>query len=409
MQTILLTAALLVTAARLGLTLLNMRQLSRPLPALPSALAAVVEPSTWQQAARYARERARFGLVSMLFTRMLGLWALFGGAVAAYDAWVSALFPSFVASGVAFYLGLAALVFTLTTPFSLYFTFVIEARYGFNRSSFGLWCADLLKGGVLSAALLAGGAALGLSLVELAPSLYWLLAWALAAALSVLLSIAWPHLIEPLFFKVTSLSDPALEPSIRELAERARVQVTRVFQVDASRRSSHSNAYFSGLGPEKRVVLFDTLLARLNHPEILAVLAHELGHYRKNHVLKRFVTSQLLSLAVCYAAFFGLEHGDVSSWVGASHGSFAFRVLVLAFAFSLAEFVATPLFSYWSRRDEREADAFARELTGDPGALASGLAKLARDNLSNLNPHPLHAAFYGSHPPTRERIMALSS
>jgi STE24 endopeptidase len=275
--------------------------------------------------------------------------------------------------------------------------------------SLGLWLGDLVKGALLSGALLAAASALGLGLVVLSPHLFWLFAWAAFALLSVLMSIVWPRFIEPLFVKVVPLADPELEPKIRELAARARVQVSRVFQVDASRRSNHSNAYFSGLGPEKRVVLFDTLLARLEKREILGVLAHELGHYRRHHVLKRFIVSELLSLAVFYLAYLGLTHVNSARWVGAAQGSFAFRALVLVFALSLLRFFFTPLFSRWSREHEREADAFARELTRDPAALANGLAKLSRDNLSNLNPHPLYSAFYASHPPARERIAALSA
>lgn len=399
---------LFVTLTSVGLTVLNLKQLSKPLPQLPSLLAAVIEPETWRRAIDYARDRARLGLVSLLVVRAVTVLCLFGGVVAAYDAWVTTHVSTFVASGVVFALGLAAAAFVVSLPFSLYLHFVVEARYGFNRMSFGLWCKDHVKGALISGVLLSGVVALGLSLVSWFPSYYWLFAWALLAALSVLMSIAWPHVIEPLFFKVVPLRDPELEPRIRELAERARVQVSRVFQVDASKRSNHSNAYFSGLGPEKRVVLFDTLLARMNANEILGVLAHELGHYRKHHVLQRFVAGEILSLAAFYAGSQLLARTNVATWVGASDGSFAFRALVVGYAFSLLSFAATPLFSYWSRKHEREADAFASELTRDPTALASGLAKLSRDNLSNLNPHPIYSAFYASHPPARERIAALS-
>lgn len=402
-----LTLTLLVTLAGAGLTGLNLRQLQKPLPALPAPLAAVVETSTWERAVRYARDRARLSLVSTFAGRSLSVLLLFGGPAAALDRWISAELPSFIGSGVVFFLAVGATLFVASIPLSLYFHFVLEARYGFNRMSVGLWFSDLLKGALLSGLLLAAASALGLGLVQLSPTFFWLIAWAAFALLSVLMSIAWPHVIEPLFVKVVPLADPELEPQIRELAERARVQVSRVFQVDASRRSSHSNAYFSGLGPEKRVVLFDTLLSRMEKPEILGVLAHELGHYRRHHVLKRFVVSELVALGVFYLAYLGLTHSNSAAWVGAQQGSFAFRALVIGFSLSLVQFVATPLFSYWSRKHEREADAFARELTQDPSALANGLAKLSRDNLSNLNPHPLYAAFYGSHPPARERIAAL--
>lgn len=408
MHALLLSLTLLVALATVGLRFLNVRQLEKPLPALPPALAEVADPETVRRATAYGRERARLGIVTFVLGRSLTIAFLFGGVAVAFDDWVQAHVASFVGGGVVFVLGVGLLLLLLSLPVSLYSTFVIEARYGFNRMTWGLWLADHVKGALLSASLLAACTALALELVQLFPNYYWLLAWAAFAALSLLMSLAWPLLIEPLFFKVRPLQHPELEPKIKELAERARVHVNRVFEVDASRRSNHSNAYFSGLGPEKRVVLFDTLLARMSPREILAVLAHELGHYRRHHVLQRFVVGQLLSLGVFYVAAWSLAELDPSSWVGSHGGSFAFRALVVGFAFSQLEFAATPLFSYWSRRHEREADAFASELTLDPGALASGLAKLSRDNLSNLNPHPVYAAFYASHPPAIERIRALT-
>ncbi|HET9931490.1 MAG TPA: M48 family metallopeptidase [Polyangiaceae bacterium] len=408
MQAILLLLSLLVALATVGLGLLNLKQLEKPLPALPAALAEVVEDETLLRANAYSRERARLGLATFVASRGLTLVFFFGGAGALYDRLVRAHVDSFVGRGVVFVLGIALFSFLFSLPISLYSNFVLEARYGFNRMTLGLWAGDRVKGALLSGALLSGCAALALYLVQAFPTYYWLLAWALLAVFSVLMSMAWPYLIEPLFFKVRPFQDPELEPRIRDLAERARVHVSRVFQVDASRRSSHSNAYFSGLGPEKRVVLFDTLLARMTPREILAVLAHELGHYRLHHVLQRFVVGQLLSLAAFAAGAFALAELDPASWVGAHEGSFAFRALIVGFAFSRVEFVATPLFSYWSRHHERQADTFAGKLTRDPAALASGLAKLSRDNLSNLNPHPFYAAFYASHPPAIERISALS-
>lgn len=408
MELALLSLTLLVAFARLGLAALNLKQLEKPLPALPAALAEVVQDETLRRANAYSRERARLGIATFIASRGLTIVFLFGGIGAAYDQFVRAHVHSFIGGGVVFVLGVALLSFLFALPISLYSNFVVEARYGFNRMTPGLWLGDHAKGAVISGALLAACTALSLYLVASFPTYYWLFAWGLLAVFSVLMSIAWPYLIEPLFFKVRPLQDPELEPRIREMAERARVHVSRVFQVDASRRSNHSNAYFSGLGPEKRVVLFDTLLARMNPREILAVLAHELGHYRLHHVLQRFVAGQLFSLGAFYLGALALSRLNPESWVGADSGSFAFRALVVGFAFSQVEFAATPLFSYWSRHHERQADSFASRLTLDPGALASGLAKLSRDNLSNLNPHPWYAAFYASHPPAIERITALS-
>jgi STE24 endopeptidase len=185
------------------------------------------------------------------------------------------------------------------------------------------------------------------------------------------------------------------------------VHVGRVLKVDASRRSSHSNAYFTGLGRVKRVVLFDTLLAQMSHPQILAVLAHELGHWKKHHVLFRMLTMQVLLVAGAYLAFWLAPSAALPGLVGLTSASFAARVVILMLAASALMFPLTPLFAAWSRHDEREADRFAVDLHGHAHDLADALAKLGTENLSNLHPHPLYAAFYYSHPPLVERIGTL--
>jgi STE24 endopeptidase len=205
------------------------------------------------------------------------------------------------------------------------------------------------------------------------------------------------------------LAVPELGAEVRALCERSGVHVSRILEVDASRRSSHSNAYFTGIGRVKRVVLFDTLLARMTHREILAVLAHELGHWKKHHVLMRLIVTELSSLLIAYAAFRLLAWGELGHWVGLEQASLPARIVVVAFLGSMCLFPLTPLLSYWSRRHEWQADRFARELTRDPESLASALSKLARDNLSNLHPHPLYAAFYYSHPLPSARVAALRS
>jgi len=406
-QHLLLGCALLVTAVQLWLHALNLRHLRRHEAEVPLELANEIDPVTLAKSARYTRERARVQLVATLVTRTALLFALFGGLAEIYDRWIGQLTSSFVGGAVLYFLGLALLTSALSLPFSLYQTFVVEARHGFNRTTAGLWLADFTKGALLSSLLLALCASAGAALVQASPRAYWLWVWVGLCVLGVVLTLLGPVLIEPLFFKVEPLAVEGLEPRIRALAERAGVHVKRVFQIDASRRSSHSNAYFTGIGPVKRVVLFDTLIERMTHAEILGVLAHELGHWKLRHVMQRFLVGQALTLAVCYGAFRLLAWQELPGLIGASDGSFFLRVTIVGFLGSLLDFPATPLFSAWSRRHEWQADRFACELTGDAAALASGLAKLARDNLSNLHPHPLYAAFYGSHPPMTERVARL--
>jgi STE24 endopeptidase len=216
-----------------------------------------------------------------------------------------------------------------------------------------------------------------------------------------------PYVIEPLFFKFEPVTTPGLEEEIRALVAKAGLQVSRVMQVDASRRSTHSNAYFTGICRVKRIVLFDTLLRQMDHGEILAILAHEIGHWRKGHILRKLVVTELAALLVSYLAFRLTTWGGLPALVGLDEVSFPAQIVLLAFLGSLAAFPLTPFTSWLSRRHEWEADRFACALTGTPEALATALVKLSRENLANLHPHPLYAAFYYSHPPLVERVLML--
>ncbi|HWP06415.1 MAG TPA: M48 family metallopeptidase, partial [Polyangiaceae bacterium] len=306
-----------------------------------------------------------------------------------------------------FFVGLVAARALWEIPFSYYGTFVIEERHGFNRMSRALFFGDWVKSTLLSLLFAGGFAALALWLVASAPGSWWLWVWLGFVGVSVLLTFAAPYLIEPLFYKMEPLAAEDLAAGVERLAERAGVRVKRVLTMDASRRSSHSNAYFTGLGRVKRVVLFDTLLKQMTQGEILAVLAHELGHWKKHHVLVRFGVSFTLSLVVLFVAQQLVGAAFVPALAGLETASFAARALVLSALGSVLTFPLTPLASAWSRRDERQADRFAVELSGRARELADALAKLARENLSNLHPHPWYAKFYYSHPPVTERIRNL--
>jgi STE24 endopeptidase len=333
---------------------------------------------------------------------------VFGGGLGAYDAWVARVAPgSFVGSGVVFVAGLLLVSALLEVPFQLYGDFRIEQRHGFNRQTAGLWWSDWLKSTLLSLLLSCALAAGALALVQATPNTWWIWVSALVSGVSLLLTFLSPYVIEPLFHKMEPLEVEGLSDGIRAMTERAGVHIGRVLKVDASRRSSHSNAYFTGLGRVKRVVLFDTLLAQMSQAQILAVLAHELGHWKKHHVLFRMLTMQVLLVAGAYLAFRLVPGGALPQLVGIESASFAARVVILMLTASVVMFPLTPLFAAWSRRDEREADRFAVDLHQNAHDLADALAKLGTENLSNLHPHPLYAAFYYSHPPLTERISSL--
>jgi STE24 endopeptidase len=283
----------------------------------------------------------------------------------------------------------------------------LEARYGFNRQTVGLWWSDWLKSSALTLLFTLALSAAGLALVQAAPHSWWVWVSVLISGVSLLMTVLSPYLIEPLFYRMEPLDEAGLREGIKSMTERAGVQVGRVLKVDASRRSSHSNAYFTGLGRQKRVVLFDTLLAQMSEPQILAVLAHELGHWKKQHVLTRVIVMQVLLVLGAYLVFWLAPSATLPGLLGLGAASFPARIVILAVGASLVLFPLTPVFAAWSRHDEREADRFAIDLHGSARDLAGALAKLGAENLANLHPHPLYAKFYYSHPPLAERIGTL--
>ena len=396
-----------IAAARLGLSWLNLRHLEREGHRVPRELSREVDAEKLGKISDYTAERARFGLLHSVASSAVTGAFLFAGGLGRYDAWLTGMQYGFVWSGVLFLAGLLLASSLLEVPFQLYGDFRIEQRHGFNRQTVGLWWSDWLKSTVLSLALSSALTAGALALVQATPNAWWLWVSALITAVSLLMTFLSPYVIEPLFHKLEPLEVAGLSDGIRSMTERAGVHLGRVLKVDASRRSSHSNAYFTGLGRVKRGVLFDTLLTQMSHPQILAVLAHELGHWKKHHVLFRMLVMQVLLVAGAYLAFRLVPSAGLPELVGLASASFAARVVLLMLAASALMFPLTPLFAAWSRRDEREADRFAVDLHGHADDLADALAKLGTENLSNLHPHPLYAAFYYSHPPLVERIGTL--
>ncbi|HDO25920.1 MAG TPA: M48 family peptidase, partial [Nitrospirae bacterium] len=244
----------------------------------------------------------------------------------------------------------------------------------------------------------------GLWLVSYSPEFWWLWVWGFFLLFSLFIMYISPYVIEPLFNKFTPVDDREMEDRIKDMAEKAGIRVSSIFKMDASKRSRHTNAYFTGIGKVKRIILYDTLLAKMDRDEVIAVLAHELGHWKKKHVLKRIIVSEVMAFAVLYAAFYILQSDFLLQVFSIEADSFFAKVMILGFIGSIIGFPLGPLSSYFSRRHERQADRFACELTGNPNSLASSLIKLSKDNLSNLHPHPLYAAFYYSHPPVVQRV-----
>ena len=373
---------------------------------VPAPFADSVSAQDHRKAADYTIAKARLGRCSTIVDAALVLALTVGGGIAAIDAlWRhSPLSQPWL--GLAVIATVAVLMQVVNLPFSLWRTFRLEARFGFNRITPSLYLADLAKGLALS--VLLGGPLLlaTLVLMERAGRLWWLWAWGLWLGVMLVMAWAWPAFFAPLFNRFSPLKDQPLRERIESLLRRCGFASKGVFVVDNSRRSSHGNAYFTGIGRHKRIVFFDTLLERLAPPEVEAVLAHELGHFRLKHVRKRLLLSMAASLAGL--ALLGWLTGQSGFYralgvpLPSTHAALLlFMLVVPAFMFFI-----TPLASLWSRRHEFEADEFASRYAS-PAELATALVKLHRDNASTLTPDPVYAAFYYSHPPPLVRISRL--
>lgn len=407
-------AALLAwLAVRLWLATRQMRHVAEHRSAVPAPFQNSVTLQAHQRAADYTLARGRFEMISMAFGAAVLLgWTLLGGLDALNEALRGAIEPRFgaMAYQLALLAAFAAIGGVLELPFDVWMTFGIEQRFGFNRVTPKLFAADLLKGIAVGALIGLPLAALILWIMGASGGLWWLWAWLAWVGFNLVLLVLYPTVIAPIFNKFEPLADAALAERVQSLMKRCGFAAKGLFVMDGSRRSAHANAYFTGLGSAKRVVFFDTLLSRLTPGEVEAVLAHELGHFKHRHVLKRMAAVFAASLAglallgwlAAQPAFYtGL--GVVPN-LGAPNDALA--LLLFALALPPFMFFVTPLASRLSRRHEFEADAYACALA-DGRDLARALLKLHEDNAATLTPDPLYVRFYYSHPPASERLAAL--
>jgi STE24 endopeptidase len=400
---------LLLVASTLTRSWLNQRQVAavqRHRAEVPEAFRAQIDLAAHQKAADYTVASAQIGRWDNLLDAALALLLTLGGGLSAIDsAWQAAHLPA-VWHGTVVVLSTFLLVSLIGLPLSLWRTFGVEARFGFNRMTVGLFIADLFKGLLLG--LLLGGPLVFviLLLMERAGSLWWLYAWFVWLAFTVLITWAWPTLIAPLFNKFTPLSDEALKQRAEALLQRCGFSSRGVFVMDGSRRSVHGNAYFTGVGRSKRIVFFDTLLERLQVAEVEAVLAHELGHFRLHHVRWRLVLSLAFGLLGLALLGFLAQWPDFYRAFGIGAPSPHAALLLFVFVLPVFTYFSTPLGAWWSRKHEFEADEFAAQFA-DARQLAEALVKLYRDNATTLTPDRLHSAFYDSHPPALVRISRL--
>ena len=395
---------LFVVAFGYWLKVLNLRHLKKYGAAIPPEFEGHIDAELLKKSRDYTVAKSRFSFVNSIFGNIVIIVFLFGGLLNIYNSWIISMGWNFVVSGLAFFLFLVYAESVISIPFSLYGTFKIENKFGFNTLTPGLWVADFFKSILISTILASILIAVGLWLVSSSPDYWWLWVWGFFLGFSLFIMYISPYVIEPLFNKFTPIDDRELEDRIRNLAQKVGIKVSRIFKMDASKRSRHTNAYFTGIGKVKRIILYDTLLEKMDKDEVIAVLAHEIGHWKKKHVLKRIIVSEVVAFVGLYISFKILQTDFLLKVFSIESGSFFAKIVILAFLGGIVTFPLGPLSRYFSRRYERQADRFASELTGRPESMASSLIKLSKDNLSNLHPHPLYAAFYYSHPPVVQRI-----
>lgn len=377
---------------------------------VPAEFAPKVPLAAHQKAADYTVAKTRLGIVSMLWggAVLIG-FTLLGGLQALSIALLGVTGPG-MAHQMALVAVFAVLSGLLDLPLEWYRQFVLEQRFGFNKMTPGLWVADMLKGALLAAVIGLPLLWVILALMERSGDLWWLWTWCVWSGFQLLLMVLYPTVIAPMFNKFSPLQDAALRERIEGLMARVGFASKGLFVMDGSKRSAHGNAYFSGFGANKRIVFFDTLLARLDPPEIEAVLAHELGHFKLRHIVKRIVVMFGLSLA--FLALLG--YLKTQAWFYTGLGVLpmmqapndGMALILFALVLPVFTFVLSPLNAITSRRHEFEADAFAAQHT-DRSQLVSALVKMYEDNASTLTPDPLHSAFYDSHPPASVRVKHL--
>ncbi|GJJ03550.1 peptidase [Duganella rhizosphaerae] len=380
--------------------------------AVPAEFAEKIPLAAHQKAADYTVARTKFGLLTLLVnTVVLVGFTLLGGL-----QWLSVEIFKLTGPGMVYQLALlgafALISGIIDLPFDYYKQFGLEQRFGFNKMTPGLFFADMVKGLLLGAAIGLPLVWVMLTLMEKSGNLWWLYAWLVWSGFQLLMMVLFPTVIAPLFNKFTPLEDQSLKARIEGLMSRVGFASKGLFVMDGSKRSAHGNAYFSGFGANKRIVFFDTLLSRLQPQEIEAVLAHELGHFKLKHIIKRI--GMMFALSLAFLALLGYLKNQLWFYTGLGvdplllpgQGNDAMVLLLFMLVLPVFTFLFGPLTSISSRKHEFEADAFAAQHT-DARDLVSALVKMYEDNASTLTPDPLHSAFYDSHPPASVRIRHL--
>jgi STE24 endopeptidase len=402
-----LTLLAFTSALRAWLAFRQLRHVAAHREAVPAGFADRIDLADHQKAADYSSAKIRLGLLELAADIALLLLFTFGGLLLACDQfWRDIFAGAGYAHGLALFASVGIAGFCVGLPFSLYRTFALEARFGFNKMTPGLYVADLLKQLLLTVLI---GAPLLLAVLWLMGAMgerWWLYVWAAWLGFNLLVLLLYPTFIAPLFNKFTPLADGEMKTRIEALLARCGFASSGLFVMDGSKRSAHGNAYFTGFGRAKRIVFFDTLLDKLAPGEVEAVLAHELGHFKHRHVWKRIAVMAALSLALLWLLGQLIDQSWFYEGLKVGAGGTALALILFSLVLPVFTFPFAPLMSWLSRHHEFEADAYAaKQASGSE--LISALLKLYRDNAATLTPDPLFSLFYDSHPPASQRIAQL--
>jgi STE24 endopeptidase len=398
----------LTTLAKFWLARRHLAHIAAHRNQVPDAFREQIPLASHQKAADYTSAKTRFSMLGMLFDAALLLLFTVAGGIQLIANLSQGWFSQPLMQGMATIVIVLILSSLLEAPFNLYRTFAIEARFGFNNMTFKLYLADALKGllvgAVLGLPLLAGV----LWLMGRMGEYWWLYVWGVWVVFNLLILFIYPTFIAPLFNKFNPLKDEAMKARIEALLTRCGFTTSGLFVMDGSKRSAHGNAYFTGFGKTRRIVFFDTLLARLNISEVEAVLAHELGHFKHRHVMKRIASIFAMSLGFLWLLAILMKTSWFYQGLGVSTPSTALALLLFFMVMPVLGFLLGPIMSAYSRKHEFEADAYAVKQTS-AGDLVNALVKLYQDNAATLTPDPLYSKFYDSHPPAAVRIANLQS
>ncbi|MBK1877717.1 M48 family metallopeptidase [Pelagicoccus mobilis] len=409
LETVFVVALVAKLVAELVLDALNRSQVAKNANSLPSELDGIMSAEKFAKANDYTVTKSRFGTIGLLLDAVILAAVILSGVLpVAFEAWSASVGDAGWSS--ALFLVVVMIVLGLPSlPLEYYEQFVIEEKFGFNRSTTKLWVVDKIKGSIVG--LVIGFPLLWLlmSLVGWMGEFWWVYGFAIMFIFQLVMMVLYPMLIIPLFNKLTPLEDGDLKSRLMSMSDKAGFKCNAIQVIDGSKRSAHSNAYFTGFGKFRRIVLYDTLIDQLGEDEIEAVLAHEIGHYKKGHIPKMIASSAIMMFAGFWVVGYLAKSEEFFAGFGFATPSIGIAFLLFGLIGGLFTFWMSPLFNVMSRKHEYEADAFARDVVGDWKPLSNALRNLSEKNLSNLMPHPAYSGFHYSHPTLLEREAAMKS